>query len=88
MIKWIDNFADSCLESLAGTLFLFVVSSAALVIPIIGLFVLLSDGGKAEQEFMSECLQHRPRYECVAMWRAGDSKPYPIVIPMPIPMGR
>lgn len=34
-------------------------------------------------DFMAECLKDRKSYECVAMWRAGDTKvvPMPIVIP-------
>lgn len=39
---------------------------------------------EARQAFMSECTQHRERYECVAMWRAGEkSNTYiPVVVPV------
>ena len=36
--------------------------------------------------FMDECVQHRPRYECTALWRAGDRDPaiVPLLIPIPV----
>lgn len=37
-----------------------------------------------EQAFFDECRRHRPQYECLALWRAGDpgnSTIIPIVIP-------
>jgi len=34
---------------------------------------------KEEAEFMRECEQDRPKYECTAMWRSGD-KPTPVII--------
>ncbi len=36
--------------------------------------------------FMDECVQHRPRYECTALWRAGDRDPaiVPLLIPFPV----
>lgn len=35
-------------------------------------------------EFMAECEQHRPKYECTALWRAGEPGvvPVPVVIPV------
>ena len=38
--------------------------------------------------FMESCLKDHKQYECMAMWRAGGSQPYPIFIPIPIPTGR
>jgi hypothetical protein len=35
--------------------------------------------------FMAGCLQDHKEYECMAMWRASDSRP-PAVIPVPIPI--
>ncbi len=36
--------------------------------------------------FMDECVQHRPRYERTALWRAGDRNPtiIPLLIPIPV----
>jgi hypothetical protein len=38
--------------------------------------------------FMEECVQHRPRYECVLLWRQSEPPDYPmpikIIIPMPL----
>ncbi|MBV8522544.1 MAG: hypothetical protein JOY71_10560 [Acetobacteraceae bacterium] len=40
--------------------------------------------------FMQGCLKDHKQYECMAMWRAGESRdvPFPIFIPIPIPTGR
>jgi hypothetical protein len=35
---------------------------------------------------MDECVQHRPRYECTALWRADDRDPAIIPLLIPIPM--
>ncbi len=48
------------------------------------LFAVAADAGKRQQRFMSECQQDRNRYECEAMWRAGESRStyIPVVIPV------
>lgn len=39
---------------------------------------------RAEQAFMAECTTERKRYECVAMWRAGETgtQVVPVVVPV------
>lgn len=37
---------------------------------------------RAQAAFMAQCLQDHKEYECVAMWRAGES--HTQVVPMPI----
>ncbi len=50
--------------------------------------VAVAAGGARRQHaaFMDECVQHRPRYECTALWRAGDRDPaiIPLLIPIPV----
>ena len=38
-----------------------------------------------QREFMSECVEHRPRYECTYLWMSAnrDRDDTPIIIPMP-----
>lgn len=36
--------------------------------------------GNEREEFMRECEQDRPKYECTAMWRSGKKPVAPIVI--------
>lgn len=44
---------------------------------------------KLEKErFMEACLKDKKEYECVAMWRSGDSHTSMVPIPIVIPMGR
>ncbi len=33
------------------------------------------------RDFFAECEQHRPRYECTALWRGSPSAAVPILIP-------
>jgi hypothetical protein len=62
----------------------------SLAVCMFGLFVGLiywgvtSDNEKRDR-FMTECQQDRKRYECDAMWRAGDSQVTPAIV---IPVGR
>jgi hypothetical protein len=37
---------------------------------------------QARVAFMAECEQHRPKYECTALWRVGESQT--TVVPMPV----
>ncbi len=47
------------------------------------------DRGNAKYaEFMQGCSQDHKKYECMAMWRAGDKSDYPVIIPMPVPVSR
>jgi hypothetical protein len=39
-------------------------------------------------EFMQGCLQDHKKYECTAMWRAGDKNDIPIMVPIPIPYSK
>jgi hypothetical protein len=62
---------------------------AAIVIGLVLLFwQLWRVGERNYQTFMQECLQYHKRYECTLMWRAGESREAPILIPVPIPTGR
>jgi hypothetical protein len=39
-------------------------------------------------EYLEDCTPHRPRYECILLWRAsdGDRKASdPIILPVPMP---
>lgn len=60
-----------------------------LILACIGLAVLSAKGdADREERFMSECQQDRKRYECEAMWRAGQSQVVPVTVPVIIPSGR
>ena len=52
---------------------------------IVGLLVAVGWGSylaaQEKAEFMAECKQDRPSYECLAMWRSGN-KPTTIVVPV------
>lgn len=38
----------------------------------------------AQREFITECVDHRPRYECVYLWRTSRSADSgPIIVPVP-----
>lgn len=39
-------------------------------------------------EFMQGCLQDHKKYECMAIWRAGDRNAYPLIVPLPVPTTR
>lgn len=43
-------------------------------------------------EYLDDCLRHRPRHECILLWRAADvrdrSKDDPAVVPRLVPMPR
>ncbi len=54
-----------------------MMGGVLLILSLIVVAVTLESNEKAE--FMLECEQDRPKYECTAMWRSGD-KPTPIVI--------
>ncbi len=54
-----------------------MIGGVLLILSLIVVAVTLESNEKAE--FMLECEQERPKYECTAMWRSGD-KPAPIVI--------
>lgn len=44
------------------------------------------ENGRAQAvHFMEECVQHRPRYECTVLWRAGD-RADPAIVPLLIPI--
>lgn len=68
MIKWLMDLP---------TLEKWIVGSIVGLLVAVGWGSYLAAQDKAE--FMRECEQDRPRYECTAMWRAGE-KPAPIVI--------
>jgi hypothetical protein len=42
--------------------------------------------GKARAEFMAQCEEHRPAYECTAMWRDGEPETVVAPVPMFIPL--
>lgn len=39
-------------------------------------------------KFMRGCLQDHKKYECIAMWRAGDNNDFPVIVPIPIPLSK
>lgn len=43
---------------------------------------------KQKAAFMAECLEYQKQYECVAMWRSGESNDNTTVVPMPVYIGR
>ncbi len=46
-------------------------------------------GDNARQaRFMTECQEERKRYECEAMWRAGNTRTHVQPMPIIIPIGR
>jgi hypothetical protein len=53
----------------------------------IGLPIAIASDHSAE-DFIAECSQHEPHYQCVAKWRSGQ--PDTVVTPAPIviPVGR
>ena len=57
-----------------------------LVLMLVGAGVVAYFGIQRDREekarFMEQCLKDRKEYECTAMWRAGGSHAYPIIIPV------
>lgn len=52
-----------------------------------GVFFLIGaaqSDSRARTAFMTQCLQDRKEYECVAMWRAGDSHTQVVPVVMPV----
>jgi len=68
VIEWFKRRDVFELGMIIGITVLFLMVVVALV---------LESNEKAE--FMRECEQERPKYECTAMWRSGD-KPTPVII--------
>lgn len=50
---------------------IFPASLIALVTAVLVLAIYADD--RQREEWMAECIQHEPKYKCVAMWRAGNS---------------
>ncbi len=50
---------------------------------VVGIPAMVYQETKARDEFMKECLQERPQYECTAMWRSGrkNTTVVPVIIP-------
>jgi hypothetical protein len=57
------------------------ILAAFVVLLLGGMALLIASAGRAEAEFMKDCTAERPKYECTAMWRAGDSHMVPVIIP-------
>lgn len=54
----------------------------------IGVYYEEQDNGERQSRFMTECQEDRKRYECEAMWRAGNTRTHVQPMPIVIPMGR
>ena len=68
-----------------------VVGTAVLVIGLVfGALVgwVAYRSGAEYAEFMRGCLQDHKKYECIAMWRAGDKNDLPVIVPIPIPVSK
>lgn len=56
------------------------------VLAIVAIILLFKQDAADSRRFMTECMKDKKEYECVAMWRAGQTHtavmPLPIVIPM------
>lgn len=54
----------------------FTILELLVVLAIVALVWMVIALGRSDERdreaFMAECLQHRPQYECTAMWRAGE----------------
>lgn len=61
----------------------FLLALAGVVVCI---FVAATD--HSEADFIAECSQHEPHYQCVAKWRAGESHTTVAPVPVVIPVGR
>jgi hypothetical protein len=68
-----------------------IVVCSILVVFLTGFGALLWFGIKHQNavydHFLAGCLQDHNEYECMAIWRAGDSSP-PVVLPILIPTGK
>ncbi len=47
---------------------------------VVGLLVLAENDARAE--FMHECIEARPQYECTAMWRSAQPQVQVVPVPM------
>jgi hypothetical protein len=54
----------------------------------VAMYVEEKNSNAAEARFMTECQEERKRYECEAMWRAGNTRTHVQPMPIVIPMGR
>jgi hypothetical protein len=59
--------------------------SGLLFLAAAGVFVGVEAVQARHDEFMRECVLHRLRYECTALWRAGN-RDDPAIIPLLIPI--
>jgi hypothetical protein len=59
-----------------------VILGACVLVAFFTLWAVQDDQQK-ERAFMAECQQHRAHYECVAMWRAGDTQTQ--IVPVFVP---
>jgi len=66
-------------------LFIGGVFVAILGVVVAAIFLISSDN-ETESRFMSECQADHKRYECLAMWRAGQN--HTTVTPVPIVVNR
>jgi hypothetical protein len=57
---------------------LLIIGGVVGILVLVVLQVTLESNERAE--FMRECEQDRPKYECTAMWRSGKKPAAPIVI--------
>lgn len=65
---------------LKGAIALIIIALLALIV---GVPIMLASERKAKESFMAECLEDgKKKYECTAMWRAGESNT--AVMPMPV----
>lgn len=79
------TFGDD-LKYLMAMVSIVVVATTAALAPLALLFWLFDDTAERQAAFMDDCLQHRPQYECTAMWRAGEN--HTSVVPVPVVVGR
>ena len=57
---------------------LLIIGGVVVILLLVVLQVTLESNER--EEFMRECEQDRPKYECTAMWRSGKKPVAPIVI--------
>lgn len=75
-----NDFIDFCVDMWGFILFVLLV-----VVGIFALVYVIADADiKAKNEFIAECMQHQEHYQCVALWRAGES--HDQVVPVFIPV--
>ena len=62
-----------------------IFGGIALVLIVFGYVIYVSFAAEAkdEEDFMVECMKDHKKYECTAMWRAGNTKTtvVPVVVP-------